>query len=157
MELSLGRRADYAIRATLDLARHHDGKLRKSRDIGQATEVPVSYLPQILALLVRAGIASSTAGRRGGYGLTRPPGEISLFDVVTAVDGDVSASICVLRGGVCQAETACAVHIPWAKAQMALTEQLAATTFEQVAELDELLELGELEFPPGLAPPALAL
>jgi Rrf2 family protein len=152
VELSLGRRADYAIRATLDLARHHGGPLRKSRQIGEAMDVPASYLPQIMALLVRSGLVSSTAGPRGGYGLARRPADISLLDVVTAVDGEVVASGCVLHGGPCRWEAACAVHVPWARAQHALTEVLAATTFLEVAELDRLLGLGALRVPPELAP-----
>jgi Rrf2 family transcriptional regulator, cysteine metabolism repressor len=140
VELSLGRRADYAIRATLDLASHHEvDRRRKAREIGAAMDVPASYLPQILALLVRAGIASSVAGPRGGYGLAREPAEISLLDVVRAVDGEVESKECVLRGGPCRWEDCCAVHEPWTRAQQALMAELAATTFADVVALDRAL------------------
>lgn len=150
MELSLGRRADYAIRATLDLA-HHREALRKAREIDEAMAVPASFLPQILAQLVRAGIATSTAGPRGGYGLARDPADISLLDVIVAVDGEVAATRCVLRSGPCRWEDMCAVHIPWAQAQQAMTEQLAATSFERLLELDRSLATGELVVPADLA------
>jgi Rrf2 family protein len=149
VELSLGRRADYAVRATLDLA-HHPGALRKAREIGEAMAVPTSFLPQILAQLVHAGLATSTAGPRGGYGLARPAAEVSLLDVVTAVDGDVSATECVLRGGPCRWEDMCAVHLPWAQAQRAMTAELAATSFARLVELDAALARGELDLPPEL-------
>jgi Rrf2 family transcriptional regulator, iron-sulfur cluster assembly transcription factor len=149
MDLSLGRRADYAIRATLDLARHQ-GILRKAREVGEAMAVPASYLPQILALLVHAGIATSTAGPRGGYGLLRDPKDISLLDVVIAVDGEVQASQCVLRGVPCRWEDMCAVHLPWARAQGALTDELARTSFADLTELDRSLEAGELDLPAEL-------
>lgn len=149
MELSLGRRADYAIRATLDLAHHPDG-LRKAREIGQAMAVPTSFLPQILAQLVRAGIAASTAGPRGGYGLAQPAADISLLDVVVAVDGEVAATECVLRGGPCRWDDMCAVHLPWAQAQRAMTEELAATSFADLLELDQALARGQLEIPDEL-------
>lgn len=150
MELALGRRADYAIRATLDLAHHREG-LRKSREIGHAMSVPVSFLPQILAKLVHAGIATSTAGPHGGYGLARDPAEVSLLEVVEAVDGEVIAADCVLRGGPCRWEDMCAVHLPWAQAQRAMTDQLAATSFARLLELDAALAAGELaELPPEL-------
>jgi Rrf2 family protein len=140
VELSLGRRADYAIRATLDLADHHEAaRRRKAREIGAAMGVPASYLPQILALLVRAGIASSVAGPRGGYGLARDPAAISLLDVVRAVDGDLESKECVLRGGPCRWEDCCAVHEPWARAQQALMTELASTTFADVVALDRAL------------------
>jgi Rrf2 family transcriptional regulator, iron-sulfur cluster assembly transcription factor len=144
MDLQLGRRADYAIRATLDLA-HHQGSLRKAREVGEAMAVPASYLPQILALLVRAGIATSTAGPRGGYGLAREPADISLLDVVIAADGEAGPTQCVLRGVPCRWEDMCAVHLPWARAKDALRAVLANTSFADVTELDLALEAGELD------------
>lgn len=134
MHLELGRRAEYAIRAGVDLARHDgDGQRRKSRDIAEAMSIPPSYLPQILAELVRAGIATSVAGRDGGYVLARPPATISLLDVVLAVDGEVTSTACVLRGGPCRWDDRCAVHVPWMQAQQAMIESLAATSFAAVA------------------------
>jgi Rrf2 family protein len=143
VEMSLGRRADYAIRATLDLSRS-PGTLRKSREIGEAMAVPASFLPQILAQLVRAGIASSTAGPRGGYGLERDPASLSLLDVVVAVDGEVAETPCVLRGGPCHWEDRCAVHVPWARAKQAMMDELAATSFADLVRLDRTLEANEL-------------
>lgn len=139
MELSLGRRADYAIRATLDLAEHHEGPRRKAREIGEAMAVPATYLPQILSVLVRSGIAVSVAGPHGGYGLARSPSEISILDVVTAVDGEVNGKRCVLRGGPCRWEDHCAVHEPWSRAQDALLDELASTTFDELVEEDRRL------------------
>jgi Rrf2 family transcriptional regulator, iron-sulfur cluster assembly transcription factor len=150
MELSLGRRADYAIRASLDLARH-DGERRKARHIGEAMSVPLSYLPQILADLVRAGLVVSVAGPHGGYELARPPSEISLLDVVHATEGEVASTECVLRGGPCRWEGVCAVHVPWSRAQRALLDQLAATSLQEVADLDTALESGEFVLPDDLA------
>jgi Rrf2 family transcriptional regulator, iron-sulfur cluster assembly transcription factor len=150
MELSLGRRADYAIRAGLDLARH-DGERRKARHIGDAMSVPLSYLPQILADLVRAGLVVSVAGPRGGYELARAPSEISLLDVVHATEGEVASTECVLRGGPCRWEGVCAVHVPWSRAQRALLDQLAATSLQEVADLDTALESGEFVLPDDLA------
>jgi Rrf2 family transcriptional regulator, iron-sulfur cluster assembly transcription factor len=149
MELSLGRRADYAIRATLDLARH-PGERRKSRQIGETMSVPASYLPQILAELVRAGLVTSVAGPQGGYELARPVAEISLLDVVRATEGDVASTQCVLRGGPCRWEGVCAVHVPWSRAQQALIDQLAATSFREVAAIDAELEAGTFAVPDDL-------
>lgn len=148
MDLTLGRRADYAIRATLDLARHHDetGR-RKSREIGEEMSIPATYLPQILAQLVRAGLVTSEAGPHGGYALAASPEQITLLDVVLATEGDPASKICVLRGGPCRWDDVCAVHVPWARAQQALLAQLAETTFAEVAEIDAALDAGTFEVP----------
>jgi Rrf2 family transcriptional regulator, iron-sulfur cluster assembly transcription factor len=153
--MTLGRRADYAIRATLDLARS-PGALRKAREIGEAMAVPSSFLPQILAQLVHAGIASSTAGPRGGYGLVKDPAEISLLDVVVAVDGEPSSTQCVLRGGPCRWEDQCAVHLPWSRAQQALLDELSATSFADLVELDRELEATKAPAEVALAATLLA-
>jgi Rrf2 family protein len=143
MELSLGRRADYAIRAVLDLARHSGQPARrKSREIGQEMAIPASYLPQILAELVRSGLISSEAGPHGGYALARAPGEISMLDVVNAMEGEPSPAECVLRGGPCRWEGMCAVHLPWSRAQQAMLAQLAATSFAELAAIDASIEAG---------------
>ncbi len=146
MELSLGRRADYALRAALDLARHADGR-RKSREIGDEMDVPMTYLPQIMAELVRSGLVDSVAGPHGGYVLARPATAMSLLEVIEAVEGDPVSTECVLRGGPCRWDGICAIHVPWSRAQQAMLEQLGATSLADVASIDEALLEGSYEAP----------
>lgn len=130
------RRGDYAVRAVLDLTRHAGGGRRKAREIASATDVPPRYLTQILALLVRLGFLSATAGPQGGYRLARPPSEITLREVIEAADGPFRLEICVLRGGPCDPERPCPVHLPWTAAERAFLLELAACTFEALAAGD---------------------
>ncbi len=139
MELQLGKRADYTVRAVLDLACHHGDGRRKAAAIAERRAIPPSYLPQLLAELVRAGIVESVAGRNGGYALARDPSEITLLEVVEVVDGHLVSTECVLRGGPCRWEDACAMHDPWARAQEALRGSLATTTFDEIAAADDAL------------------
>lgn len=149
MELRLGKRADYTVRAVLDLSRHHDSGRRKAADIAEQMAVPASYLPQLLAELVRAEIVRSVAGRKGGYTLARAPEEISLLEVIEIADGAVVATECVLRGGPCRWDEACAIHDPWLRAQEALRSSLAKTTFAEIAEIDAALAEGRRPVPAG--------
>ncbi len=139
MELTLGMRADYTVRAVLDLALHHGESWRKADDIARDRAIPRSYLAHLLADLVHAGIVTSHAGRRGGYQLTRPPAEIDLLTVIEVADGAVASAHCVLRGGACLGDDHCAIHEPWARAQAALRDALRATSFADVATVDALL------------------
>ncbi|MFU8841424.1 MAG: RrF2 family transcriptional regulator [Nitriliruptoraceae bacterium] len=139
MELSLGKRADYTVRAMVDLARHYGTGRRKTSEIAEEMDIPVSYLPQLLAELVRAGLVTSVAGRKGGYVLARLPEEISLLDAIEVADGPMIAMVCVLRGGPCRWEDSCAIHEPWARAQQAFRDSLATTTFAEVAVIDAAL------------------
>lgn len=143
MRLELGRRADYAVRAVVDLARHHPGGgRRKAREIASEMAIPRTFAPQILAELVRVELVTSVAGPGGGYALARAPADITLLDVVRAVDGEPRSTACVLRGGPCRWEGVCAVHVPWTRAQDALRAELDRTTFAELAAADEALEAG---------------
>lgn len=138
MEIRLGRRADYSLRAVLHLAIHDDQEFRSARSIAEATDVPVNYLPQLLTTLVDDGLVVSTTGRRGGYRLAHLPEQVSMLDVIRAVGGD-SDPVCVLRGGPCHWQDECAFHEPWTTAKQALRDRLAATSFADIVALDQSL------------------
>lgn len=142
MQVTLGRKGDYAVRAVLDLARHYQQGRRKSREIAAEMDIPERYLPQILANLVRHGLLVAVAGPDGGYALARAPKDITLFEVVEVAEGPVALESCVLRGGPCDWEHACPLHVPWTRAQDALTAELRATTFRELADADTALERG---------------
>jgi Rrf2 family protein len=127
MKIELGQTGDYAVRSILALARA--GRRLKAREIAEEMALPAKFLPQILGLLIRAGIVSSVAGPDGGYELAREPEAISLLDVIEAAEGPVRSTKCVLRGGPCRLDGTCAVHDAWADAQAALAAKLARTNF----------------------------
>ena len=143
MNLSLTRRGDYAVRAALHLARSYarDG-LAKVREISSEMDLPRSYTPQVLGLLVRAGLVEAKAGRDGGYRLLRSPEEISLLEVVEAAEGPLVAEECTLSGGPCRWEDVCAVHPAWSAASEALRGSLARTTLADLARVDRDLGAG---------------
>ncbi len=110
MRLELTRRGDYAVRAMLVLSRRPVGGLVSVRRIAEEMDIPARFLPQVMGDLVRAGLVEATTGRNGGYRLARPAAEISLLDVVEAVEGDSRRRTCVLRGGPCGLDGYCDVH-----------------------------------------------
>ena len=143
MDLALTRRGDYAVRAALCLARWGgDGRYVKIREVAQAMALPASYTPQVLRLLADAGLAEARAGRDGGYRLTRPPGEVALLEVVEAAEGAFTLECCILRGGPCHWEQACAVHAAWSAAVQACRDSLRRTTLADLVAADARLEAG---------------
>jgi Rrf2 family transcriptional regulator, iron-sulfur cluster assembly transcription factor len=153
MDLALTRRGDYAVRAAFCLARWAgDGRYVKIREVAQAMALPASYTPQVLRLLADAGLAEARAGRDGGYRLTRPPAEVPLLDVVEAAEGSFRLERCILHGGPCHWEQACAVHPAWAAAVQACRDSLGRTTLADLVAADTRLEAGRGMLERGLPP-----
>jgi Rrf2 family protein len=139
MQMSLGSKGDYSVRAVLDLARAQ-GHRRTAREIAARMQIPPKYLPQVLGDLIKAGLVDSVPGPGGGYSLARPASAISLLDVVEAAEGPVRNSKCLLRGGPCYWEDRCSMHDAWAAAQDRMIAQLGRTSFAKLARHDAAME-----------------
>ncbi|MDA8359849.1 MAG: Rrf2 family transcriptional regulator [Actinomycetota bacterium] len=148
MNMTLSKRGDYVVRSALALARAYpSGEARKIREIVAEMGVPQTFASQILADLVRAGLATSKAGKDGGYRLARPPEEISTLDVVEAGEGPLRAERCALGEGPCRWDTVCPLHETWRSATTALRDVLAATSLAELARQDVAIEQGTLTAP----------
>jgi cysteine desulfurase len=136
VKLELTRRGDYAVRAMLALAAADAadpaGTPVSARRIAERMAIPGRFVPHVLADLVAAGLVSARTGRAGGYRLARPAAEISLLDVITAVEGDARRRGCVLRGVPCGTDGFCAVHPVFMAAQDAILDHLARATLADV-------------------------
>jgi Rrf2 family protein len=87
--MRLSAKADYALRATVELAATGDGHV-KAEALAREQSIPLRFLEQILLDLKHAGLVASQRGAEGGYWLARPPTEISLADVIRAVEGPLA-------------------------------------------------------------------
>jgi Rrf2 family protein len=87
--MRLSAKADYALRASLELASAGEGHV-KAEALARAQAIPLRFLEQILLDLKHAGLVASQRGAEGGYWLAKPPIEISLADVIRAVEGPLA-------------------------------------------------------------------
>lgn len=136
MRLELTKRGDYAVRAMLALARGSGSSangLLSARRISDAMAIPVRFLPQVLADLQRAGLVEASPGRSGGYRLAKAATDISLLDVIEAVEGDSRRRTCVLRGGPCGLDGHCDVHGIFFDGQESLRGTFARATLAELA------------------------
>jgi Rrf2 family iron-sulfur cluster assembly transcriptional regulator len=85
--MRLSQRADYAAHAMVEIARWYGERPVHATEIAQRQGIPEPYLEQLLLALRRAALVRSYRGPGGGYTLTRPPGAISLADIVAALEG----------------------------------------------------------------------
>jgi Rrf2 family protein len=87
--MRVSAKVDYALRATIELATAESGPVKGER-IAQAQEIPLKFLENILLELRRAEIVGSQRGAEGGYRLAKPAAEVSLADVIRAVEGPIA-------------------------------------------------------------------
>jgi Rrf2 family protein len=111
----------------------------KIREVAAAMALPAGYTPRVLKMLAEADLAEARAGRHGGYRLSAPPETISLLAVAEAAEGPFTLDRCIMRGGPCHWEDACAIHAAWATAMQACRESLRATTLADLVRADDEL------------------
>jgi Rrf2 family protein len=128
----ISQTAEYALRAVVILARQA-GSSMTTHEIADATHVPPGYLSKVLQSLGRARLVMSQRGLHGGFVLSRPPGQISVLEVINAVDPIQRIHSCPLRLPH-HKDRLCALHRRLDKALLSIEEALAQST------IDELLD-----------------
>ncbi len=131
MRLEVTKKTDLVLRAFCCLGRQ-ETRLTGS-DIADRIDVSRQTLPKLMEPLVKAGWVESTPGPTGGYQLIVELSEVSLLDVIEAVEGPTEEGRCVLRGTPCPAEERCAMHDAWQTAKGALLTKLDAMSVEEVS------------------------
>jgi len=130
--IQLTREGEYGIRSVVHLAMHGQERVVLARDIAQVQDIPESFLRKILQTLVRNGLIRSRRGAKGGFVLAKPPEQVTLLEIIEAVEGPLLLNKCVLGLGECDRESFCPVHTVWVEAQRRLTDVLGGTTIADV-------------------------
>lgn len=127
----LSRGGDYAIRAMVDLASQPEKERNITQGIADRQQIPPAFLSKVLASLTQAGLVRTHRGAAGGVGLARSPEEISLLEVVEAVQGPILLNECTDPYRTCPLKDACAVSQTWREAQKNLEELLGSAYLSQ--------------------------
>ena len=130
--LRLSKKADYALLAMRHLAQS-DREAVSARELAETYDIPPELLAKVLQKLVRARLLDSHQGIRGGYGMARPAAEVSVADVIEAVDGPLKVTACSEGDQSCGQYAKCGVRDPLWRLKDRIVAALAATS---VAELD---------------------
>jgi len=126
--MQITRQADYAVRAVLHLARSGDVRTATSM-IAEEQKIPPSFLAKIISQLSIAGLLHTSRGARGGVTLARQAGEITLLEVIEAIDGPIQLNECVGDTGNCSFDDDCPLRPVWCDAQEQLVSRLRGTNF----------------------------
>lgn len=132
--LKITRQTDYGVMILTRFAQEGIGRIHNARDLATETEVPLPTASKILKLLAREGILLSQRGVKGGYRLARPPEEITVGQVVTAMEGPIAITECVESApGECDKEPWCPVRSNWQLINDAVQGALEGITLASMA------------------------
>ena len=132
--MQITRQADYAVRAVLYLARLGQTERAATSQVAQEQHIPPSFLAKIISQLSIAGLLHTSRGARGGVTLARDAKEITLLEVIEAIDGPIMLNECVGETATCKFDDQCPLRPVWCEAQKDLVTRLQATTFAQMLE-----------------------
>jgi len=126
--MQITRQADYAVRAVLYLARNGEERVATSMIAGEQ-RIPPSFLAKIISQLSIAGLLHTSRGAHGGVMLARDSKDITLLEVVEAIDGPIQLNECVDNEGTCTFSSGCPMRPVWCEAQEELVGRLKNTNF----------------------------
>jgi Rrf2 family transcriptional regulator, iron-sulfur cluster assembly transcription factor len=131
--VQLTRGADYGARGIMHLAKMPSNAVALVGEIAAAEGLPESYLAKIFQDLAKEGIVRSHRGAKGGFSLARPAEQITLRQIIEAVEGPIALSRCLAPWEGCERMETCAMHQVLARAQAQLVACLEATTLKDLA------------------------
>lgn len=130
--MQITRQADYAVRAVLYLARLDNTERAATSMVAQKQRIPPSFLAKIISQLSIAGLLHTSRGARGGVTLAREPKDITLLEVIEAIDGPIQLNECIGEDASCAFDGECPLRPVWCEAQKELVARLKATNFQQL-------------------------
>ena len=140
--MRVSAKTDYALRALLEMSSRDDGKPVSAEELGRLQGIPHGFLQAILADLRKAGVVIAQRGQSGGWRMNRDPKDVSVADVIRAVDGPLVSVYGVRPESVSYNEKAEVLQLVWIAARSSLR-----AVFEQVT----IQDLADGKLPEGVA------
>lgn len=144
--MKLSTKSTYGLRAMLNVALESGGCAVPISDIAKKEGISVQYLEQLLNKLRHNGLIESVRGPKGGYMLSRGTGDITVADIVKALEGDIRLSHCVSSGRAsglaCKKTRSCVPKIVWMKLSDAINDCLESMTLKDLCREAKKIEGG---------------
>jgi Rrf2 family protein len=131
--LRLSKKADYALMAMKHLATRPGASSASAREIAEQYDIPIELMAKVLQRLVRRGLLTSHQGTRGGYRLSRPTSDISVADIIQAIDGPFTVTACSTDAANCGQFAKCSVRDPLWRIKDRILAALATCSLEEIS------------------------
>ncbi len=131
--MKLSTKSDYGVRAILDVTFYGSKRPVQVKDISKRQSIPERFLEQVMASLKKAGLVEGVRGPQGGYVLAKSPSEITLADVVQALEGPIVLMECIPEQNQrCDKVSLCVIRDLWCNVQDAISSALKSVTLEDL-------------------------
>lgn len=150
--MKLSTRGDYAVRALVELSTAPSGAALPLSELAERTRIPSKYLEQILMRLRTARVVRGKRGAHGGYMLARDPEQVTVGEVIRAMEGPLAPSLCASQSAHaacpvyrCPSEESCVMRGLWAEVRDAIAGVVDRTTFGDLAARTRAQHVAERE------------
>ena len=132
--LRLSKLTDYGIVLLAELARDEAAAPRGARELAETVDLPVPVVSKVLKMLARRSVLESQRGSKGGYSLSHRPSDLSVADIIGALEGPVALTECNLAPALCQHEDNCSVRGPWQVINHVVRQALSQMTLADLID-----------------------
>jgi len=146
VSLRLSTKARYGLRASIDLAKHYGEGPVMARAIAEEEGISENYLEQIMDPLKKSGLVRSVRGARGGFVLTKPPGNIRVKEVIEALEGPVLLVDCLYDPNLCERSKNCIARLFWERLRDNIADFLNSWTLEDFISKDYSEKIQSIDF-----------
>jgi Rrf2 family protein len=131
--LRLSKKADYALMAMKHLATRTDASSASAREIAESYDIPLELMAKVLQRLARRGLVTSLQGTRGGYRLSRATSQITVADIIEAIEGPLRVTACSTEEENCGQYAKCSVRDPLWRIKDRIVSALSDCTLQEIA------------------------
>ncbi len=125
------RKTDYAVRCIIYLA-EDTNQVANVTEVSRKMHIPKTFTAKIFQKLVKAGLVESIRGMNGGFRLAKKPSDISLLDIMVAIQGPLCINVCAVNSKKCVRSATCSVHPVWVNLRKEMNERLRQQTIDQM-------------------------
>ena len=129
--LRISKLTDYAILVMVELAR--DGEMLSAQALAERVHIEAPTASKVLKLLTGAGLLESYRGANGGYSVNRPAGDISVAEVIAAIEGPIAMTECSAEEGLCSQEDSCELRGNWQRISIAVARALQEVSLAEMS------------------------
>ncbi len=141
--MKISTKGRYGLRILLDLATHQNKGPVNLGDISKRQGISEKYLWQVINLAKSAGLINSARGPKGGYSVARPNDQISVLEIISALEGPIILVDCLDKSENCERNATCVTREVWAKIEASMKKTMAGITLQDLVENQEAKASGQ--------------